>query len=145
MYLSYTLLRSALASCPPLSFDVFICFPCPPQVSLGSRQRSPPAMLSQHCVSSRSSSISWRYKVLKHVKTRCSLSSVSHSAARTSSRSLESSCVKGEQFVQRDCHPATWVSGLVLQMPLQMRSSWCDEQVSACMCMCVCVCLVLCV
>ena len=44
--------------------------------------------------------------MLQLVAQRVAMSSVSHSAARTSSRSLESSCVKGEQFVQGDCYAA---------------------------------------
>ena len=95
---SYTLLGSATvcsrllslssmptSSEPGLSSEVSSCgcYPC----------------IAYHCVTKC-------YKVLQLVAQRVAMSSVSHSAARTSSRSLESSCVKGEQFVQGDCYAA---------------------------------------
>ena len=98
-------------------------------------------MLSLHCVS-------LRYKVLQSVTTccptRCNVlrftlcSSNFFAFTRVLLRERRTICARWLLC------STTWVSCLVLQMPLQMRSSWCDEKCHFCILLWVCLyCIVL--
>lgn len=105
-------------------------------------------MLSLHCISLRYKVLCNCYKVLQSVTTccptRCNVlrftlcSSNFFAFTRVLLRERRTICARWLLC------STTWVSCLVLQMPLQMRSSWCDEKCHFCILLWVCLyCIVL--